>query len=618
MRYKIFLILFILGIPFIPIFPSKLFFYLDNWQFVIFSLIPFGYVLLSVFSPKVNLYFNKYDWIFISFAVFNFLSGLWATDVSLVWVPSFTWLSLLAWLIVVRSACIDFKIETEISYLFVAMFTIMALYLSIAFFTPQSMVKAWLLLRNHMSCFLICLYPYVFNLLIPRKNQIGNSLSLGVLSFIVVSTLVLLLLIFKITSAGVLIALILTFYLLLWRFESSKLIKQLRFVMTGLVSGLVVLIVFFPTNLEFFEVFNEMQISENSDRMMMIRNSLWLFFDHPLIGVGVGNWLVEVYQTDVSDFVEINNALDFVRHNSHDFYSHLIAESGLLGLIPFVSYLVLILLGAWKRLTIDNIKAFSSFSSVIIFLIISFFYATLIIRPAHFSTPLLIAFIGLGILTAQENCKKINKIVLLLFSISLGLAVAYFGMSKIRTESCFRMQSSPNKVDAKEILTSAYSYALFTSWNTKNLIPYHLAQIYLKEKNFVEANKYFKEAIKLRPYDIPLLLSFASAKYEEGDFNTGISLGRKAYELQPNFIKTNLFLGRVYSDFSDSHSAEIHIKVVRDKYNNLIERQRHILNEKNERKRKKNINSFKRHEKIMLEMRDFLDEIKLLELDKDK
>jgi O-antigen ligase len=88
--------------------------------------------------------------------------------------------------------------------------------------------------------------------------------------------------------------------------------------------------------------------TEQADRNVATRLVLWdmswhMFLDHPLLGVGMGDYSIEAEKRLAARHVRTTV-------DSHNIYLQLLATRGLLGFIPFVAYFVVLVLTLWKRL----------------------------------------------------------------------------------------------------------------------------------------------------------------------------------------------------------------------------------------------------------------------------
>jgi O-antigen ligase len=86
--------------------------------------------------------------------------------------------------------------------------------------------------------------------------------------------------------------------------------------------------------------------TEQADRNVATRLVLWdmswhMFLDHPLLGVGMGDYSIEAERRLAARHVRTTT-------DSHNIYLQLLATRGLLGFIPFVVYFVVLVRSLWK------------------------------------------------------------------------------------------------------------------------------------------------------------------------------------------------------------------------------------------------------------------------------
>jgi len=86
--------------------------------------------------------------------------------------------------------------------------------------------------------------------------------------------------------------------------------------------------------------------TEQADRNVATRLVLWdmswkMFLDHPLLGVGMGDYSTEAERRLAERHVRTTV-------DSHNIYLQLLATRGLLGFIPFVAYVVVLVMSLWK------------------------------------------------------------------------------------------------------------------------------------------------------------------------------------------------------------------------------------------------------------------------------
>jgi O-antigen ligase len=88
--------------------------------------------------------------------------------------------------------------------------------------------------------------------------------------------------------------------------------------------------------------------TEQADRNVATRLVLWqmswdMFRDHPLLGVGMGDYSSEAEQRLAER--KVRTTVD-----SHNVFLQILATRGLLGFIPFVAYFVVLIASLWRNL----------------------------------------------------------------------------------------------------------------------------------------------------------------------------------------------------------------------------------------------------------------------------
>ena len=88
--------------------------------------------------------------------------------------------------------------------------------------------------------------------------------------------------------------------------------------------------------------------TSEADRNVATRLVLWdmswrMFLDHPLAGVGMGDYSIEAEKRLAERHVRTTV-------DSHNVYLQILATRGLVGFLPFVGYVAILILSLWKRM----------------------------------------------------------------------------------------------------------------------------------------------------------------------------------------------------------------------------------------------------------------------------
>ena len=98
--------------------------------------------------------------------------------------------------------------------------------------------------------------------------------------------------------------------------------------------------------LERFATYKSLEVSEGM-RLAMVQGSLHIFRDHPIMGTGLGT-LQEVFPLYETIYT------GFIVNHSHNDYAEALAETGAIGGLCFLAFLVLLFWTGWKLLAVDQ------------------------------------------------------------------------------------------------------------------------------------------------------------------------------------------------------------------------------------------------------------------------
>ncbi len=123
----------------------------------------------------------------------------------------------------------------------------------------------------------------------------------------------------------------------------GSVVKKSIIIVTLLVAGLSIAVVSVPElfaviQSRFADIFSVSASSAVWKRLLLWNNAFTAFMDHPLVGVGPGNYKIlhTIYSEVHMEFIHF-----FVRGlNAHNLFLHYLAETGLLGTIPMVLLMI--------------------------------------------------------------------------------------------------------------------------------------------------------------------------------------------------------------------------------------------------------------------------------------
>jgi O-antigen ligase len=131
----------------------------------------------------------------------------------------------------------------------------------------------------------------------------------------------------------------------------------------------------------------------------LLQWGFWTFRDNLLFGTGNGSWIYSVFNYNVEGVIPYDDKLNVFRHLAHNKFSLVAAEQGLVGFMLFFIWIfwqVVIYLKHTIQSKIDNSGIY--FYSVLIYLLLSCFYATMNSTPNFVSMAEILFYINMGFL----------------------------------------------------------------------------------------------------------------------------------------------------------------------------------------------------------------------------
>jgi len=527
-------ILLLLGIQLI-ILPIRI----DNYQFLLFSLAPFIYLLANLFNAdKFPLKIIPLDIAWLSFSLWGFGSILWATNSSLVWFPAFGWLTMILWMILIRSIIAEGKLVPILFTFFQSLAVLFSCYYLIFFLgkiiTNRIFIDTsvgflnqlaatlklpigqyqihtngpdfWNLIFgyncNVTALYAVLLLPFIL-FANPLSNKLVNKLikngSIGVT----------IMLIFQASSIGVLLAFAAMLAYYLWNLQLTS-YRKLVGVTIGIVLSIFVIIALYDVKLIVQSpIVLELHSLRDGGRYLTVIDALRIVAEKPILGSGLGNWPIDAHKNYLTD-------TEYLNHNfpiNHVIYSLILAELGLVGFGIFISMIGYLLYSNLKegRQIVPIKKA--AFASFMVYAIALLFYNGANLHPLFFGKAQLIAFCSIGIMTYDSN-KNLQLSLwhkLLVVLLSLG-SFSWFAYNLI-TDRNYASIRKKTKIDRPEVafnqLEKIYNPTFKTTYGRNKSISFELAKLALHQQDNQSAKKYFEQAIKENANNEDILISYA-------------------------------------------------------------------------------------------------------------
>lgn len=559
----------------LPIIPPP-FWFLNNWQFILMAFIPVAYfTYLFIGKNKIPVRIEKADIGWLVFIGMSFLSYFWATNGGLVWYPAFGWLCLIMWMLLFRSLTPRETSGSFMPMLFSVFFLIIMVYHIYAIGTNVQLLDGswnhWFGKNaNYTSCFLVSFYPFLL-------FYEGRFRMIKILK--TVFSLAMLFVLFVTDAQWATLA----FLLVLLYYGWTNLPRGqfwnafVGFLITVcLVGGMGF---FNPDFLEKIPVVKQYATMTSHFKFYLMKASLFAFGEHPILGVGLGNWHLHAYQTDFSYINVFNDPKAFTRYRSHNMYTQQLVELGIVGFGAFFYSISNSLRRSLSfKKALDGYEQ-AAFASLMVYLFTAFFYADINFYEFHFSGIHLLAFCALGILSSK-NSETFYTLPSRMNAVFLALSVVcliWFSYAKYSYNIWFDTKQQLSTQDPSisiETFESIYNPVFKTNHDYKNSISFDLAKLYQQKGVFDKAENWYQTAISQNPSDAKIKLAYATFLWKvEKNVTDAQDLALSIYKTQHNHYELNLLLAELAIANQQYDAARNYLSVFKEADNhNFSER----------------------------------------------
>lgn len=498
------------------------------------------------------------DLILGMFVTLQFLSALWAAHPALVWQKAMYWLLLYLVYLMARNVNLrDFDLK-RCSMAFVSVNILNYLFLLGVYYQIVAAKGAGgrlahsdidLLMRyftgngNYIGSLMVILFPFYFTLL---EKKVLNRFLLYCLMIVHV------VLLFSFNSKAVLVALGLsTAYLLWpkkgWSFSRNSLITVGVALLASF--GAVFLTVENPGRFLYMMGPSQTMTGKTSDERVAIwQQSLQLFSDNPILGVGAGNWPVEFFKYGVSHFGHSFDSFSFYLH-AHNLFLETLGELGTLGgtCLLFMFFYPFWLLYKFRgEKTMQNILPF-----VICYLIVSSFYGVAYgplgnFHPAQFLWIFVLGLIPPGLqpsFTELSTRKLSEKFLVWLGAASLMWAI--FVLKKENSLNLSRKFYAEQKYDlALSTNQDIYHPWLFRFYNGSPLMT-NIGLLYWHLGEREAAIENINRSVADSPYNPIGWIHLANMSNVVGDIPTAKIAYQKVSSLNNTYFPAQIALAKI-------------------------------------------------------------------------
>lgn len=555
-KNKIPLILGVLAIPLLLLIAYS------NLKLIVLTVLVSTYLIYLGLIKRTKLpSFQRLDISWLLFIGVSAMSFLWATDMSMIWFPLTISVTLVLFMFCIRWSNIESfpQFKRYFSYLVIVIFGyyllqhILAVNFDITIETWNSVLSKN---PNYTTSYLLVLYP--FFLFYPFKNQF-----LRFLKFIAAILLLNLLLLTNARGGLLGFAVLLIFYFWSTRsYYNKNLLASIALMIVGLV--IVAINYSLESSDSQFLLFYK---NELISRWHMIETSLSIWKENPLLGVGAGNWHIEAYGHSLDNVAPFNDSENIIRYRSHNLYTLILAELGIMGLITYCTPFVVTLVSCLKRINTLSYFEKANLGVLMFFLIASYFYGNVNFYKHHFSTIHLLAFFALGVLTSGNSNIKIMKFWIYPIIFLSVLSSLYMVKSKL---DCSKYALAKNLILAQpaqaiRYFNELYEPSLNTAFDFQTSYSHQLALLYAQVENLDSSIAMFEKALVENPSNYEALLDYSQFLFHRmKDNKKAKDIALSAVEIQSTSCRLNILLVEIAISENRTNDAKLYINKVED------------------------------------------------------
>ena len=312
---------------------------------------------------------------------------------------------------------------------------------------------------------------------------------------------------------------------------------------------------------------NSDSLNQNStyERISLWKNSIKMTADHPVMGVGLGNWKIIAPSHGIGSAAYMTTGVIRFVHPHNDFLL-IASESGLVGLLIFISLL------GWLFYYCLSLSAKAKNASeivpglVMMFGLAGYVIIALVSLPSSRIYPLLMFLIIAALIISEHNRQRNStspigkKILIPLFLLSFTTAVAsaYIGNKRLAAEfnlSAALLQERKKNFDAMKRQLANINRKYYPLDATATPIAWYLGYAHFYTGDQETAFALFKEAEQANPYHLMVLNDLGTCYNLSGDAATAMEYYNKTLTIQPGFGNTLTNVSIIYFNAGQLDSA---------------------------------------------------------------
>lgn len=281
-------------------------------------------------------------------------------------------------------------------------------------------------------------------------------------------------------------------------------------------------------------------------RYKLYNSSLQLIADKPILGVGPGNWKVEVWQYGLY-FESWGNSFAQRPHND---FLWVFSEGGVIAGLSYILIFLILLRDSYylhkSRKEEDGIFYSLLFSGFLGFGFISFLDFPL----ERFSHNIIFFTLASFVIAGKIKATKTKiptgfKFLLIAVSCFCVYVASIRYQGEIHAANAIHYKSKGNWNYVIKAIDKAYNPTYYEMENTSTPLLWYRGVAYFNQQKYDLALKDFKNAYKVNPYHVHVLNNLATSYQMRGDSEKAKKYYRAVFKVNPTFKETRVNLAAI-------------------------------------------------------------------------
>ena len=298
----------------------------------------------------------------------------------------------------------------------------------------------------------------------------------------------------------------------------------------------------------------------SSQRFSLYNSSLKLIFDNPILGVGPGNWKINIWEYNLY----FNTFGDSFAQRPHNDFLWVFSEGGVIAGFSYL-LLFLILLRDSYFLSKNSKNSKNNFLFKLIFcVLIGYGFVSMLDFPLERFSHLIIFFLIAAIVISERIRNKNLQIfyiplwikgflfALCIFSVYIGL-IRYNG--EVNVTNALKFKKRNKLVSVVKAIDKGYSSNFYDIEGTSTPLLWYRGLAYFKMGKYDLALNDFKSAYNVNPNHIHVLNNLATSYDMLGDYKKAKEFYNKALKVNPTFKEARVNLAAIIYNDKDYLSA---------------------------------------------------------------